>query len=245
MNNAMVKPMSASVPPAASVPNSDSEDARRRHYPLPANCRSRYQRGFPSASPDKHSNRDGAAEIENAIGTSCRGISRARRSMHMTYVTRARVISTRRAISAWLAVAGLDEGLPVDGLPEQLDHAGCLGLPARLGLASAGGTALTTRSADTRQDAHVVVFKRPLGPRAISTSVRGRPGHGAAVAGDQGHCTMRNQTSRSARPRPDRILLHSGSLSVGLRDRDRSHCRDCGPRQRRVVAAVRGGGEHP
>jgi hypothetical protein len=30
-------------------------------------------------------------------------------------------------------------------------------------------------------------------------------------------CTMRNQTSGSAHPRPDLILLHSGSLSVGLR----------------------------
>jgi len=64
-------------------------------------------------------------------------------------------------------LTGVEEGLPLDGLAEELDHAGRLGLLCRLGPTSAG----RDRAHDTvgghpvRQGADVAVRGRPLVPK--------------------------------------------------------------------------------
>jgi hypothetical protein len=69
------------------------------------------------------------------------------------------------------ALAGLEQGLRLDGFAEELDHRGVLGSLGGLGLPLGGGTALTTRSAATRRFRTPMLpfSKAPLGPRAIST----------------------------------------------------------------------------
>ena len=65
-------------------------------------------------------------------------------------------------------VAGFEEGLPLDGLAEELDHPGRLGLLGRLGLAPArwDGGDDPVGGHTARQGADVAVFEGPLGPQA-------------------------------------------------------------------------------
>ena len=95
----------------------------------------------------------------------------------MTWVTRARVIPSRRSYLGLVGgLAGLQESLPLDSLAQEFDDPGVLGSLGRFGLPRHGGTALTTRSAGTRRvRVPMLAFsKAPLGPRAISTVCSGR-----------------------------------------------------------------------
>jgi len=74
-------------------------------------------------------------------------------------------------------LAGLQEGLPFDGLAEELDHPGCFGLLWRLWVAPAAmeGVYDLVGGHPARQGADVAVFEGPLGSRGRSLrSVHGR-----------------------------------------------------------------------
>jgi hypothetical protein len=105
-------------------------------------------------------------------------ISGARRSIPMTWVTRARVMPSRRAMAAWLGgLAGRQQGLPLDGLAEELHHPGRLGLLGRLRLAPAGRgwPRPPGRRAHGASGGRCCRFRRPpWAPERSRPSVRGR-----------------------------------------------------------------------
>ncbi len=111
-------------------------------------------------------------------------------------------------------VAGFEEGLPLDGLAEELDHPGRLGLLGRLGLAPArwDGGDDPVGGHTARQGADVAVFEGPLGPQAdLDRLFAGGGATGTPLWPSRATWTMRNQISGSAHPGRRRILLHSGT----------------------------------
>ena len=109
----------------------------------------------------------------SGIDRICSWISGARRSKPRTWVTRARVIRSLRAISAWLGTwPDMRRARHSMAFRRSSTTRGVLGSFGGLGLPRRGGTALTTRSAGTRRvRVPMLPFsKAPLGPRAISTA---------------------------------------------------------------------------
>jgi hypothetical protein len=91
-------------------------------------------------------------------------------------------------------LAGLEEGLPLRGLAEKLDNTGRPGRLGRLAVPVLGRERIDDAFGrhPPRQGADVAIFEGPFGPRAISTV-----------------CSIRNQISGSAQPRPRRKLLRA------------------------------------
>jgi hypothetical protein len=92
----------------------------------------------------------------------------------MIWVTRARAIAFPAGDGGLVTgLAGLKEGLPIQSLAKELDHAGRPDSQGGFGLPRRGGTALTKRSAATRRvrvpTLAVLEGRNPPGPRAIST----------------------------------------------------------------------------
>lgn len=102
----------------------------------------------------------------------CSWISGARRSIPMTYVTRARVMPSRMAMSAWLAILpDSRRACHSMALRRSSTTRGVLATFGGFGVPRWSGAALTTLSAASqRVRAPTLLFsKAPLGPRAIST----------------------------------------------------------------------------
>ena len=80
-------------------------------------------------------------------------------------------------------LAGLQEGLPFDGLAEELDHPGCFGLLWRLWVAPAAmeGVYDLVGGHPARQGADVAVFEGPLGSKGDLDRLFAVGGHGGAV----------------------------------------------------------------
>ena len=102
----------------------------------------------------------------------CSWISGARRSMPMTWVTRARVMPSQRAMSAWLAISpDFKRVCHSMALWRSSTTRGVLGSLGGFGLPRRGGMPLITESVGTRRVRALMlpISKAPLGPRAIST----------------------------------------------------------------------------
>ena len=102
----------------------------------------------------------------------CCWISGARLSIPITWVTRARVIPSRRAISAWLAAS--PDSRRVCHLMALRRSSTTRGRPGILGRfrftpARCDGAHDSVGGHTARQGADVGVLEGPLGPRAIST----------------------------------------------------------------------------
>lgn len=107
-------------------------------------------------------------------------------------------------------LAGLEERLPFDGLPEQLDHVGRPGSPGWFGLVSArsDGAHDPLRGHPARQGANVAVLERPLRPQRDLDRLFAVGGPGGAVWAARGDVDD---------PEPDLGLGHAmGSNTVTL-----------------------------
>ena len=105
--------------------------------------------------------------------------------MPMTWVTRARVIPARLAISAWLAASLDSRSLPLDGLAHEFKDPGRPGILGRFRLAPAWRDAAHDPGGGNpaRQGADVAVLEGPFGPEGdlhCLFAVGG--GHGGAAA---------------------------------------------------------------
>ena len=85
-------------------------------------------------------------------------------------------------------LAGLQKGLPLDSLAEELDYPGCHGVSGRFWLSPRRrhGSNYPLRRHPARQDADVAIFEDSLGPQGNLDPLFVAGRHGAAVLALQG-----------------------------------------------------------
>ena len=119
----------------------------------------------------------------------CSWIFGAKRSIPMIWVTRARVNAlTTCDLSLICRLAGLKEGLPLDGLAQEFDDPGRPGILGRFRLAPAwqDGAHDPVGGHTARQGADVAVLEGPFGPEGDLHYLFAVGGYGRAALAVQG-----------------------------------------------------------